>query len=114
MLENPAIGGPAGAPAFLNAVAEMQTSLDPGALLGRLLETERQLGRIRKKKWEPRIIDLDLLLYGDRVIRSPDLIIPHPLMHERQFVLKPLVEIAPEAIHPTLGASAAELLRRIR
>src|SRR5437867_1284052 len=63
-LENPAVGGPTDSPAFLNAAAEVRTTLSPQQLLSRLLEIERQLGRIRRDKWEPRLIDLDLLLYG--------------------------------------------------
>jgi len=109
LLENPAVGGPADSPAFLNAVAEIETSLPSRALLERLLGIEHQLGRQRRRKWDPRIIDLDVLLYGDAVVDEPDLRIPHPLMHERKFVLDPLKEIAPDAIHPTLKKRIADL-----
>ena len=109
-LENPAVGGPAGSPPFLNAAAELETTLDPRALLGRLLQIERELGRERRQKWGPRTIDLDLLLYGDRVIDEPDLKVPHPLMHERRFVLHPLAEIAPGAVHPVLSLRVDALL----
>ena len=68
LMENPAVGGPAESPAFLNAVAEIQTTLSPRELLNRLLEVERNLGRTRREKWGPRIIDLDLILYGDQII----------------------------------------------
>jgi 2-amino-4-hydroxy-6-hydroxymethyldihydropteridine diphosphokinase len=112
-LENPAVGGPAGSPPFLNAAAELETTLDPRALLGRLLEIERALGRERRQKWGPRTIDLDLLLYGDHVIDEPDLKVPHPLMQERQFVLQPLAEIAPGAVHPVLGLRVDALLDRL-
>jgi 2-amino-4-hydroxy-6-hydroxymethyldihydropteridine diphosphokinase len=78
-------------------------------LLDRLLEIERELGRERREKWSPRRIDLDLLLYGDQVIETESLVIPHPLMHTRQFVLKPLAEIAPDLVHPTLKATMKEL-----
>jgi 2-amino-4-hydroxy-6-hydroxymethyldihydropteridine diphosphokinase len=109
-LENPAVGGPADSPPFLNAAAELRTTLDPHPLLNRLLEIEKTLGRDRREKWSPRTIDLDLLLYADQIIDDPDLKVPHPLMHTRRFVLQPLSEIAPNALHPTLGISIHQLL----
>jgi 2-amino-4-hydroxy-6-hydroxymethyldihydropteridine diphosphokinase len=109
LLENPAVGGPADSPPFLNAVAEIETTLPPRDLLARLLEIERQLGRERREKWDPRLIDLDLILYGDEILDDPDLKIPHPLMHTRRFVLDPLKEIAPGAVHPVLKQRIADL-----
>jgi 2-amino-4-hydroxy-6-hydroxymethyldihydropteridine diphosphokinase len=109
LIENPAVGGPVDSPEFLNGVAEIKTTLPPRRLLDRLLEIERELGRERREKWSPRRIDLDLLLYGDQVIETESLVIPHPLMHTRQFVLKPLAEIAPDLVHPTLKATMKEL-----
>jgi 2-amino-4-hydroxy-6-hydroxymethyldihydropteridine diphosphokinase len=114
LLENPAVGGPTGSPPFLNAVAEIATTLPPRDLLGRLLDIERDLGRRRLGKWGPRTIDLDLLLYGDQAIDEPGLTIPHPRMHERDFVLGPLVEIAPQIVHPILNRTFGQLLTGLR
>jgi 2-amino-4-hydroxy-6-hydroxymethyldihydropteridine diphosphokinase len=113
LLENPAVGGPAGAPDFLNAAAEVETTLSARDLLHRMLNVERSMGRQRREKWAPRPIDLDLLLYADWIINEPGLVVPHPLMHERQFVLKPLAEIAPSAIHPILLKTIADLLEEL-
>ena len=113
LLENPAVGGPADSPPFLNAVAEVETTLSAQELLRRLLEIERQLGRTRNRKWDPRVIDLDLLLYGNSVIDLPGLTVPHPLMHEREFVLKPLAEIAPKALHPLSHKTVRQLLEEL-
>src|SRR5439155_1631591 len=81
--EKPAVGGPEDSPDFLNAAVQLTTTLSPHALMKRLLEIEREMGRTRDKKWEPRPIDLDLLLFGDQIISDDTLIVPHPLMHER-------------------------------
>ncbi|QOV89495.1 2-amino-4-hydroxy-6-hydroxymethyldihydropteridine diphosphokinase [Humisphaera borealis] len=113
LLENPAVGGPADSPPFVNAVAEVRTTLDPQALLEALLQVERDMGRERREKWGPRVIDLDLILYGDRIIDTSALKVPHPLMHHRDFVLKPLAEIAPGAVHPVLKSTIAELAERM-
>ena len=90
-----------------------KTTLGSHALLHHLLEIERKLGRIRRDRWEPRPIDMDLLLYGDHIISSQELVVPHPLMHERRFVLQPLAEIAPEAVHPVLQMTIAGLLENL-
>ena len=109
-LENPAVGGPPDSPAFLNAVALVQTDLSAGDLLGRLLSIEKELGRVRDVKWGPRTIDLDLLLYDHLILSQEELIVPHPRLHERLFVLKPLAELAPHYTVPGLGKTVAELL----
>ena len=101
-------------PRFLNAVARVETGLPPRRLLRALQIIEDRLGRRRDEHWGPRTLDLDLLLYGDRVVNEPDLVVPHPRMHERAFVLEPLVQIAPDARHPLLKTTAAELLHRLQ
>lgn len=113
-LKNPAVGGPPDSPPFLNAAAEIRTTLGARALLHRLLEIEQEMGRQRRQKWEPRIIDLDIILFSDKILSSDDLVIPHPLMHERRFVLEPLAEIAPQAVHPALQMTVAGLLQEIQ
>lgn len=94
---------------FLNAVAEIATDLPPRALLQRLQEIENSLGRVRTIHWGPRTIDLDILLYDQAVIKDADLVIPHPRLAERQFVLEPLAEIAPGLALPG-GRTVEELL----
>jgi 2-amino-4-hydroxy-6-hydroxymethyldihydropteridine diphosphokinase len=111
--ETAPVGGPPGQASFLNAAAELRTDLSPQELLNGLLEVEQSLGRVRRERHGPRTIDLDLLLYGNQVIREPGLTIPHPAMHERSFVLKPLTEIASDAIHPLLDVTVSDLLKNL-
>jgi len=97
-------------PWFLNCVAAIETEKTPQGLLQTALQIEAAMGRLRMRKKGPRNIDIDVLLFGDRVVDEPGLKIPHPAMPLRRFVLEPLVEIAPEARHPELGKTAKELL----
>jgi 2-amino-4-hydroxy-6-hydroxymethyldihydropteridine diphosphokinase len=102
--------GPAGQPAYLNGALSVETTLEPRELLDALLEIERRLGRIRRERWGPRTIDLDIILYADRVVDEQGLHIPHPRMRERRFVLAPLAAIEPALIDPVTKRSVRELL----
>jgi 2-amino-4-hydroxy-6-hydroxymethyldihydropteridine diphosphokinase len=107
---------------FLNQALVIETALAPEDLLNTLQEIERRLGRVRTddirhdsdRAYLSRTMDIDILFYGDEIIDTPRLIIPHPMLHERAFVLRPLCEIIPERIHPTLGKTIAELYEQIR
>jgi 2-amino-4-hydroxy-6-hydroxymethyldihydropteridine diphosphokinase len=96
-------------PLFLNMAIEIETALSPRDLLKILKETEQEIGRETSSQWGPRIIDLDILLFNTDIVDEDTLSIPHPFMHERDFVLKPLSEIAPDAEHPVLHKSIREL-----
>lgn len=101
---------------FLNAAAELQTDLDPVTLLRSLTKIETESGRPigdERVKWEPRTLDLDILLYDQRVISSDDLVVPHPMMHERWFVLKPLCDLDTGVLHPLLQMTVGELLKYV-
>ena len=102
--------GPVEQPDFLNAVFAIATSLAPESLLTALLAAEKKHQRQRRIHWGPRTLDLDLLLYGERVVESADLTLPHPHIHERSFVLVPLCEITPNLRHPVTGRPFAEYL----
>lgn len=107
------VGGPPGQGDFLNAAATLETSLGPDELLATLQEIEQSLGRMRAVRWDARTLDLDLLLYDDLVLDTADLVLPHPRMAVRRFVLAPLAEVAPRAIDPLTGGTVAELLANL-
>ena len=102
---------------FFNCVAAFDTPLSPTEILHITQETEREMGRTAKSvngEYKDRIIDIDILLYGNETINTENLTIPHPLMHKRRFVLEPLAQIAPRHLHPTLKKTIAELLNELR
>jgi 2-amino-4-hydroxy-6-hydroxymethyldihydropteridine diphosphokinase len=105
--------GHTGQPDFVNAVCRLETHLAPGEVLSRLKGIEAGLGRQERFRWGPREIDLDILLYGDRVVDEAGLRVPHPMLHRRAFVLVPLADIAPHLIHPETGFKISEHLSEI-
>jgi 2-amino-4-hydroxy-6-hydroxymethyldihydropteridine diphosphokinase len=105
--------GNRGQPKFINAVIEVASELPPADLLTVLLRIEKHMGRERQGKWEPRVIDLDIVYYGDQVLDSSDLSIPHPEAARRAFVLEPLAEIAPDFVDPVQRLTVREMLAQL-
>ena len=101
-------------PDFLNCVIKLETNLLPENLLKKCLYIENQLGRIRNEKWGPRTIDIDLLFYEDKIINSKELVLPHPELHKRNFVLTSLNELCPDLIHPILKKTIKEIFMELK
>ena len=114
ILETAAVDVAAPQPAYLNAAVVGHTTLEPEALLETLMQIEHARGRGRPAPRAPRTLDLDLILFGDRVIETPSLVVPHPRFRARQFVLEPLVEIAPDWKDPVSGRTIRELWEELR
>ncbi|MFN3530951.1 MAG: 2-amino-4-hydroxy-6-hydroxymethyldihydropteridine diphosphokinase [Candidatus Brocadia sp.] len=106
-------GGPP-QPMFLNTVLGIKTALSPHQLLERFQRIESTMGRVRTVKWGPRNIDIDILLYGNKIVDDEHLKIPHPLMHTRLFVLEPFAEIAPNVVHPILKKTILQLYKELQ
>ncbi|HPU00728.1 MAG: 2-amino-4-hydroxy-6-hydroxymethyldihydropteridine diphosphokinase [Firmicutes bacterium] len=109
--ETKPLGGPPQG-LYLNACAALQTALPPVVLLRRMQQIELALGRVRRERWGPRTIDLDLLVYGEVIMRTPSLELPHPRLAERDFVLRPMHDIAPELLIPGTGMTVRQLAAR--
>lgn len=98
---------------YVNGVVAMSVGISAQALMKSLLDIEAGMGRMRKERWGPRIIDLDILLFGQEIMKEENIKIPHPRMHERRFVIAPMVDLAPNLVHPSFGKTMAELLQSI-
>ncbi len=111
--DTPPVGGPP-QPDYVNCVIGLETEVEPQTLLKEFKEIEIEQGRRPGVRWGPRVVDLDILLYGDRIVNDHNLKIPHERMHERVFVLEPLCEISPDIKHPVLGISISELWEKLK
>lgn len=114
--ETPPVGGPSGQGMFLNSASLVETSLEPLEFLREIQEIERRVGRVREAeevRWGPRVIDIDILLWDDAVFDEGELIVPHPRLAERAFVLLPLADLDGDMLHPVMELTVRELLQRI-
>ncbi len=100
--------------AFLNGIVLVNSALNAEQMMERILSIETKMGRVRTKKWEPRMIDIDILFFNDEIISTENLVVPHPSLHLRKFTLVPLAEILPGYVHPVLKKSIANLLEEIK
>jgi len=105
--------GVTGQDCYVNCVARVTTTQQPSKMLDGLMGIESDMGRIRKRRWEARIIDLDILLFGQEILAYNNLVIPHPLLHKRRFVLEPLAQLAPDLVHPVLKLTIRQLLSKL-
>jgi len=105
--------GITGQPWYVNCIAQIITTKGPFELLKGLMSIESAMGRVRRKRWEARILDLDIILFGQEIRKTHNLIIPHPLMHKRRFVLEPLVQLMPNLVHPVFKLTVRELLNNL-
>lgn len=106
--------GKADSPDYLNQVILIQTGLSAQVILQIILNIEWKIGRVREEKWGPRVIDIDILFYGDALIDEPELKIPHPELHKRRFTLEPLAAIAPDLVHPILNKNILQLRSELK
>lgn len=113
LYESVAIGGPEGQPPYLNSVVQIETVFSPERLLETCQQIEKDFGRRRDEHWGPRTLDIDLLFFDNILRLDPDLVLPHPRLHERAFVLMPLVDLAPDLTHPVVFLTLEELLLRL-
>lgn len=113
LYETEPVGGPPGQPRYLNAIVQVATALSCRQLLVVCQDIETRFGRCRQELWGPRTLDIDLLFFGQEIFDEPDLIVPHPRLHQRRFVLAPLADLAPDFHHPVLGQSVGRLLEAL-
>jgi 2-amino-4-hydroxy-6-hydroxymethyldihydropteridine diphosphokinase len=106
--------GKTDSPDYLNQVVLIQSELSAQTILQKILNIEWKIGRVREEKWGPRLIDIDILFYGDILIDESELKVPHPELHKRRFTLEPLAEIAPDFIHPTLNKNILQLKNELK
>jgi len=98
---------------YINGVVSITTDMSATDLMKELLQIEAEFGRVREKRWEPRVIDLDIIFFGEEIMQQHHLVVPHPLMHQRRFVLRPMADLAPDFVHPVLNRKIGDLLNHL-